>query len=395
MSAPKTPSAKSPAVPTPAQLTGMDPRAGILPEAAPDPRMDELRKRIDGIDEQLLDLLNQRAQVSLEVGRLKAGSKDPIFKPLREKMVITRLVALNPGPLPERHLTSIYREIMSSSRRLQRPERVVYLGPEGTFSYFAGIEHLGHSAELTPKPNMEDIFRAVADGQAELGIVPLENSLQGTVGQSLDLFMRYPVYIQAEIASRISLALLSKVTKISEVTRVYSHPKALGQCGEWLQANLPDAPRLPMTSTAAAARLAAESSDGAAVLGNIRLGDMFGLGVLAEHLEDLPDNWTRFLIIGPAPSREKHRDKTTLLFTTPDRPGALARVLTAFAARGVNMTKLESRPFRGERWKYMFFADLDCDLADESFADLVDELGKLCLTLRVLGSYPAGLQLPG
>lgn len=360
-----------------------------------DSSLAELRGRIDAIDEQVLDLLNQRARVSLEVGRLKADKQDPIFKPLREKKVITRLVALNPGPLPERHLTSIYREIMSSSRRLQRPERVVYLGPEGTFSYFAGIEHLGHSAELTPKPNMEEIFRAVADGQAELGIVPLENSLQGTVGQNLDLFMRYPVYIQAEITSRISLALLSQKSKLSEITRVYSHPKALGQCGDWLQTNLPNAPRLPMTSTAAAARLASERQDGTAVLGNARLADMFGLRILAEHLEDLPDNWTRFLIIGPTPSREANRDKTTLLFTTADRPGALARVLTAFAASGVNLSKLESRPFHGERWKYMFFADLDCDLSDAAHSGLVAELNRICLTLRVLGSYPSSLQFPG
>jgi chorismate mutase/prephenate dehydratase len=352
-----------------------------------------LRERIDALDEAILDLLNQRAEVSLEVGRHKAGSAEPIFKPRREKEVITRLQVLNPGPLPDRHLYSIYREIMSSSRRLQRPERVVYLGPEGTFSYFAGIEFMGHMAELTPKSNLEEVFRAVADGKAELGIVPLENSLQGTVGQTVDLFMRYPVHVQAELYSRISHALLSAVGTLGEVTRVYSHSKALGQCGEWLQANLPEAPRLPMSSTAAAARLAKDAEDGAAVVGHVRLAELFGLNVLAEHLEDLPDNWTRFLVIAAAPGREKGRDKSTILFTTPDKPGALAKVLEIFSRRSVNLSKLESRPFRGERWKYVFFADLECDLSDSAFEPLINELRDHCHTLRLLGSYPAGPHL--
>ncbi|SKA71952.1 chorismate mutase [Paucidesulfovibrio gracilis DSM 16080] len=365
-------------------------RKDTLPD---DTGLTGMRERIDALDEAILDLLNQRAEVSLEVGRHKAGSAEPIFKPRREKEVITRLQVLNPGPLPDRHLYSIYREIMSSSRRLQRPERVVYLGPEGTFSYFAGIEFMGHMAELTPKSNLGEVFRAVAEGGAELGIVPLENSLQGTVGQTVDLFMRYPVFVQAELYSRISHALLAAVPGLGHVTRVYSHSKALGQCGEWLEANLPEAPRLPMSSTAAAARLARDAGDGSAVVGHVRLAELFGLNVLAEHLEDLPDNWTRFLVIAPAPGQEKERDKSSILFTTPDRPGALGTVLEIFSRRGVNLSKLESRPSRGERWKYVFFADLECDLADPAFKPLTDELRDHCHTLRFLGSYPAGPHL--
>ncbi|MEF2146475.1 MAG: prephenate dehydratase [Desulfovibrionaceae bacterium] len=355
----------------------------------------DLRGRIDTIDREILDLLNKRAEISLEVGRIKAGSAEPIFKPRREKEIMTKLQVLNPGPLPDRHLFSIYREIMSSSRRLQRPERVVYLGPEGTFSYFAGIEYMGHMAELSPKPNLEEIFRAVADGEAEMGIVPLENSLQGTVGQTVDLFMRYPVYAQAELYSRISHALLSRASSLTAVTKVYSHSKALGQCGDWLQANLPDCPRLPMSSTAAAAKLASDADDGSAVVGHVRLAELFGLHILAEHVEDLPDNWTRFLIIGSSPSKEQGRDKSSILFTTPDKPGALARVLEIFSRRSVNLSKLESRPFRGERWKYVFFADLECDFTDPAFAPLLTELQEHCHTLRLLGAYPAGPHLEG
>jgi chorismate mutase/prephenate dehydratase len=353
-----------------------------------------LRERIDSIDESILELLNQRAEISLEVGRCKAGSEDPIFKPSREKAVITRLQVLNPGPLPDRHLYNIYREIMSSSRRLQRPERVLYLGPEGTFSYFAGIEYMGHLAELNPKPNLEEIFRAVAEGEAEMGIVPLENSLQGTVGQTVDLFMRYQVSIQSELYSRISHALLSKSRTLSGVANVYSHSNPLGQCGDWLQANLPDAPRLPMSSTAAAARLC-QTDESAAVVGHVRLAEMFGLNILAQHIEDLPDNWTRFFIIGSRACQEQHRDKTSILFTTPDKPGALAKALEIFSRRSVNLSKLESRPFRGERWKYVFFADLDCDLTDPAFDPLIRELRDHCHTLRLLGSYPAGPHLEG
>lgn len=354
--------------------------------------LSDLRESIDDIDERLLDLLNKRAEISLEVGRRKQGSAEPVFKPTREKRVMTRLQVLNPGPLPDRHLYAIYREIMSSSRRLQRPERVVYLGPEGTFSYFAGIEFMGHSAELNPKPHFEDIFRAVTDGQAELGIVPLENSLEGTVGQSVDLFFRYPAYVQAEVYMRISHNLMSRATDLSQIKRVHSHSQPLGQCSDWLLANLPQAERVPAPSTAAAARLAMDDET-SAVVGHARLAEMFDLNILNEHVEDLPDNWTRFLIIGSRPSTEDERDKTSILFTTPDRPGALAVILKLFADSGVNMSKLESRPFREEKWKYVFFADLECDLTKNSFAPLLAELRDYCHTLRVLGSYPAGPQL--
>jgi chorismate mutase/prephenate dehydratase len=352
------------------------------------PDLNDLRQNIDSIDKQIVDLLNMRAQQSLGVGRYKASKGEAIYKPFREQEVMNKIAESSPGPLPDKHLRTIYREIMSSSRHLQRPERVVYLGPEGTFSYFAATEHMGSAAELTPKNNFEEIFRAVAEEGAEMGVIPLENSIEGTVGQVVDLFMKYKVYIQAEVFSRISHNLISNATSLEDVEVIYSHPQPLGQCREWLQSNLRDVPTIPMESTAEAAEVVA-GKKAAAVVGHKKLADLYGMNVLADSIEDAPDNWTRFLIIGSAPSQEERRDKTTLLFTLPDRPGALARVLTTLAHQSINMTKLESRPFKGEKWKYVFFVDLECDFGGDRYEDVLEDIREQCHTLRVLGSYPS------
>ena len=364
----------------------------MIDDNQPDPLAD-LRTRIDSVDDKLVRLLNERAEISLAVGRIKADSDEQVFKPFREHELIEKLTGRNVGPLPERHLRAIYREILSSSRRLQRPERVVYLGPLGTFSYFAAIAHLGRSAELDPRANFTEIFQAVADGDAELGIVPIENSVQGTVVQVVDLFMQFPVYIQAELYHRVSHGLMSRCSDLSEVTEIYSHQQPLEQCRGWLHSHFPKTPRRGVGSTAEAAQIVADGPKTAACIGNIRLAKMFGLNVLAERIEDFPDNWTRFLVIGPQPpAGNGNRDKTSILFTASDSPGSLASVLNTLAGRGINMTKLESRPFKGEKWKYVFFADLDCDLTAEDYQALLDDLRRQCQTLRVLGSYPAGNQ---
>jgi len=359
----------------------------------PAPDLGSLRAEIDRLDDGILDLLNRRAIISIGVGRAKKDSPDSVFKPFREKEVMDRLAKRNPGPLPDSHLHAIYREIMSSSRRLQRPERVVYLGPEGTFSYFAGLEYMGRSAELAPKANFEDIFRAVADGEAELGVIPLENSLQGTVGQVVDLFMLFPVYVQAELFCRITHCLMGKAKTQAEVKEVHSHPQPLDQCSDWLKNNLPGRTLVPSSSTAAAAEIAAARGPEVATIGHISLAERYGLNILAAHIEDLPDNWTRFLVIGPRVSEGGTRDKTSLLFTVPDKPGALAGVLETFAGRAINITKLESRPLRGEKWKYVFFTDLECDLSRMEYDSFLADLREQCHTLRILGSYPSGPHL--
>lgn len=371
-------------------------------DAAGAARLADIRVAIDAVDGQLLRLLNERAALSREVGRIKAESPGIIFRPLRERDLLDSLAARNPGMLPEGHLRAVWREILSSSRALQRPQNVAYLGPEGTFSYFAGVEYLGHAASFHPSRDIAGIFEDVSSGRCELGVVPLENSLQGTVGVSFDLFLRHEVVIEAELFSRISHCLLSSAESLAKIRTVYSHPQPLAQCGGWLRAHLPAAMLIPVESTAAAAERAA-AEQGTAAIGNGKLASMLGLDILARRIEDEPGNWTRFVIIAPCqaatvvprptPGSQSGADKTSLLFTLPDKAGALATVLELLAKSGVNMRKLESRPLNGQLGKYVFFADVESDLGQPAHAGLVTALGHACTSFRILGSYPTGPQL--
>lgn len=372
---------------------------------SPRERLNQIRGEIDIIDRKLLALLNERAALSLEVGRIKAEDRDTVFKPLREKDLMDKLKNLNSGPLPQEHMLSIWREIISSSRALQRPQRVAYLGPEGTFSYFAGLEYLGRSANFQPCKDIAQIFEKVRDGQCDLGVVPLENSLQGTVGVSFDLFHKYDVKIEAELYSRISHYLLSNSPSYANIKKIYSHPQPLAQCQGWLRTHVPNAALIPVESTAAAAERAADEPDAAAI-GNGKLASLNNLNILASHIEDEPGNWTRFVIIAqdkspypgmpsatPEPGGRKGADKTSLLFTLPDKPGSLAAVLEMMAQNGVNMRKLESRPLKGQPWRYVFFCDVESDLQSSEHSNLPEKLAQCCTSFRILGSYPAGPQL--
>ncbi len=364
----------------------------------------ETRARIDELDERLLEMLNERSRLSLEVGRIKAGENSNIFKPQREEEILRRLSARNQGPLPESGLRSIWREIFSASRSLQRPLRVAYLGPEGTFSYFAGIEYLGHSASFRACANLHQVFEEVNATTCDLGVVPLENSLQGTVGVSFDLFLTYPVGIQAELFSRISHCLLSREESFSAIRTVFSHPQPLAQCSAWLRSHLPSASLVPLESTAAAARKVLEVP-GSASIGNGNLAEMTGLNILARRIEDAPGNWTRFVIIARQGEQNRlgslplhHRTatgsiKTSILFILPDKPGALSSVLNLFADNGINMRKLESRPMLGQCWKYVFFADLETDLTRPEHKKILLDLSAICTSVRVLGAYLTGPQL--
>lgn len=352
-------------------------------------RLKEIRAEITALDNEILNLLNKRALLSLEVGKLKAEGKDLVFKPFREREVLKCLEEKNSGPLPKEHLRAIYREILSSSRRLQSPQIVYFLGPEGTFSHLAGMEYLGKSADFRPQKSIEEVFKGVVFKEADLGIIPLENSLQGSVGQSLDYFMRYEVFIQAEIYFRISHFLLSREKELKDIRRVYSHPQALEQCDNWLNANLPGVELIPEKSTAQAAKRIS-TEEASAAIGHKKLAELFNLNILASHIEDLSDNWTRFLIIAAKPSEVEGKEKTSIVFTLPDKPGALAKVLEVFARATINLKKLESRPLRGEKWQYVFFADVECDLTRSEYKELLDKLKENCHILKVLGSYPKG-----
>ena len=358
--------------------------------ALPD-SLEDLRAAISGIDASLVELLNKRAALSLSVGELKRGAADSVvFRPGRETEMLKALVAQSVGPLPEAHLRAIYREILSSSRYLQRPQRVAFLGPEGTFSHVAGRALLGSLASFHPQPNLPMVFQAVESEDCDIGVVPLENSLQGSVGQSFDLFMKHALHIRAETYCRIRHSLLSRERDLASIKVVYSHAQPLAQCANWLMHNLPRARVMPLESTAAAAHHVVGEA-GAAAIAHADLAGGLGLHLLAQSIEDQPGNWTRFVVVGRSPADRPGTDKTSLLFSVADKPGSLFHVLQCFADRNINLRKLESRP-QGERWKYIFFADLECDIFAEEYAGALEAVEEHCLSLRVLGSYPSGRQ---
>ena len=357
--------------------------------------LDELRIQIDSADSELLRLLNRRAELSLKVGKYKASEGLSVFCPERERQLLEALKEKNSGPLSDEQLLAIYTEILSASRALQKPQLAACLGPVGTFSYLAGQEYLGKSATMQPQPNLEAVFASVADGKTQLGVVPLENSLQGSVGQSLDLFMHYQVHIAAEFFYRVRHSLLSLEERLAEVKKVYSHPQPLAQCAGWLKTSLPEAVLVTADSTAHAAKLA-RADRGSAAIGHVNLSGLFGLNVLAEDIEDQSDNWTRFVLIGKGKADEVRRTcdspgKSTILFTLDNRPGALSAVLNVFHKHGLNLSKLESRPARDANWGYTFFADVEANLLE--MQDVLDAMSSGCHLIKVLGVYPFGRQI--
>lgn len=373
-----------------------------MPEISTDelqPTLPQLRERIDALDVRILALLNERAAVSLEVGRTKRSDANaPVYRPEREEQVLTQLCELNAGPMTSDHVRGLWREIMSVSRSLQRAVRVACLGPVGTFSCLAAAAQLGRQMRYEPLPNIADVFRAVDAGECELGVVPLENSINGGVGQTLDLLLEYPeIHIQSECYYRVSHALLSTQTAHGDITTVYSHPQALAQCDLWLRTNMPHATAVAVAQgTAAAAQKAADTPHSGAI-GHSGLGELYGLNILARGIEDLPNNRTRFIVISRHNNDFDGDEKTTLtsiIFTLPDRPGALAHVLAPLAAMSVNMKKLESRPLKSEPWKYAFFVDMECNIAAPQWSALQTALQAQCKSLRILGTYPPGQLLP-
>ncbi|WP_295639018.1 prephenate dehydratase [uncultured Mailhella sp.] len=363
------------------------------------PGLDKLREQIDEVDRQLLELLNRRANLSLAVGQAKRQVSGRVFDPAREARLLERLASLNQGPLKAEHVTAVWRAILSASRSLQKPAAIAYLGPEGTFSYFAARDFLGESMTFVPCHDFNEIFRGVSLGEYDAGIIPLENSIHGTITQSFDLFSQYEVNIQAEFFSRIANSLLSREKSLENITTVYSHAQPLGQCAAWLRAHLPSVRLVSVESTAAAAWKASRE-EGAASIGHRSMAEKLGMSSLADNIQDDTANWTRFVLIRPgvSPSRTDHageqeRFKSSLLFTVPNRAGTLSTVLNTFSAHKVNMTKLESRPMKGSCWDYVFFADVECDLSSAGRRALIEDLDACCNSVRVLGCYPEGPRL--
>lgn len=362
-------------------------KSGLNAAAESENPLEGLRYAIDELDSQLLELLNRRMELAQEVGRLKAERGLPLFHPGREEAIFQRLSAINRGPLSGDALRSIYLEIFAASRLLQYVLRVAFLGPEWTHSHLAARSLFGHAAQYLPSPTLEDVFENLQKGKTHTAVIPIENSLQGGIGRSMDLLYEHDVQVTGECYLEIAHYLVSLAPSVAGVRRLYAHPQAVEQCRRWLLQNLPHVDILETPSTAHAALKARGDAESAAIC-NLYAAHHHGLGVLAERIEDQAGNTTRFLVLSQGDLSPSGHDKTSLLFAVSDRPGALHSALEVLAHRGVNMTHIESRPNRVMRWQYLFFADVEGYQGEEPLRSALRDLGNEVTFLKVLGSYP-------
>lgn len=350
--------------------------------------LDDIRRNIDTIDQELLDLLSRRADLVHEVGLVKKRDSLPIYAPEREEALLRRLLEMNHGRLPEKSIRAIYREIMSAALALEDDLTIAYLGPEGTWTHQAAIKKFGHSVGYSAQPNLSDVFEQVARRQVSYGVVPIENSTDGAVIHTLDLFVDSPLHICAQILLRIEHCLMSAIPR-EEIKTLYSHPQALGQCNSWILKNFPNAQRVEVSSTAKAAQIATErASEGAAAIGGSLTAEIYGLTVLEESIQDRATNTTRFLVIGEKTCPATGNDRTSILFAIHDRPGSLVKALQAFDQFHINLSKIESRPSKRKDWEYIFYVDLAGHCDEPMVANALAELGKHCSLVKLLGSYP-------
>jgi chorismate mutase/prephenate dehydratase len=366
------------------------PRRPLKAVAKPD--LGEVRVRIDAIDLQIQSLIQERAGFARQVGAAKGKLRAAVeyYRPEREAQVLRRIVDRNEGPLSDEVLVRLFREVMSACLAQQEPLRIGYLGPEGTFSQQAVHKHFGHSAHGLPLSTIEEVFEEVEAGNADFGVVPVENSGQGTIQSTLDMFLTSTLKICGEVELRVHQYLLSRTGRIEDVERVYSHPQSLAQCKSWLRQHAPDAERLPVASNAEAARRSRSADDAAAIAGE-SAGKVYGLKVVAGPIEDRPDNTTRFLVLGRNIFPASGNDRTSLLVSVHDRPGALYSVLRPLAEHGISMNRIESRPAHQGKWVYAFFIDVSGHVEDEAMKQVLGELGEFADAVRILGSYPVAV----
>jgi len=348
----------------------------------------DCRKKIDQLDKQLVRLLNERAQVVSRIGHLKRGARAQAYVPARERQVYARVIAANEGPLSDRALEAIWREIMSACLAIEKPIRVAFLGPEATFAHMAALSKFGNSVLHAPLRSIAAVFGEVAAGDADYGVVPVENSTEGNVPDTLDNFLEHRLKVCAEIRLPVHHSLLAKCT-LKQTKKVISKPIAIAQCRNWLTANMPKAEFVDAESTARAAQIAARTP-GAAAIAHQGAAELYGLKVLAEGIEDQKNNVTRFFVIGPEMSgKPSARDKTALLFSAKHKPGSLCDALVPFKKNRVNITNLQSRPFRQRPWEYYFFLEIDGYCEEPKVKRTLKELQVKCNYLQVLGSFPA------
>ncbi len=362
------------------------------PEIKPEAALASIRHEIDAIDDQLLELLNRRAACAQRVAEIKAaaGEVDCFHRPEREADVLRRVSEKNQGPLGRDVVVRFFRELMSECLALEKPLGVAFLGPEGTFTQQAAFKHFGHAIRAVPLPAIDEIFRAVESGACQYGVVPVENSTEGVITHTLDSFLRSFLSITGEVSLRIHHNLMSKAEATSAVQEIFSHQQSLAQCREWLDRYLPNVPRTAVSSNAEAARLAAEQPGAAAIAGEVA-AEIYGLPILERNIEDEPDNTTRFLIIGRNAVNPTGNDKTSLLLSTRNNPGALHGVLEPFARHGISMSKIESRPSRRVAWDYVFFVDVEGHRDQPPLAEALADIERQVTMLKILGSYPKAL----
>jgi chorismate mutase / prephenate dehydratase len=363
--------------------------AGAAPAGAAD--LGSIRERIDGIDAQIHALINDRARLAQLVGISKSASGKAVdfYRPEREAQVLRKALDRNDGPLRDEEIARLFREIMSACLAQQEPLKVAFLGPEGTFTQAAVLKHFGSSVRSLPLPAIDEVFHEVEGGVADFGVVPIENSSEGTVNHTLDMFLASSLKICGEVELRIHHHLMGRMNTLADVRRVCAHPQALAQCRGWLDEHLPDAERIAESSNAEGARRARDER-GTAAIASRAAAEIYGLTLLADEIEDRPDNTTRFLVIGRNLFSRSGADRTTLLVsaTGTDDAGALFRLLKPFAEHRINMTRIESRPSRKRKWDYVFFIDVEGHVSDPPLSKALASLGKHASLFKILGSYP-------
>jgi chorismate mutase/prephenate dehydratase len=351
--------------------------------------IDNSRIEIDRLDDEILRLLNERSQYVITIGKAKRQA-DPnalLHTPGREAAIVDRLTKLNTGPFPNDAIRPVYREIMSASLSLEGVQTVAYLGPPATFTHLAALGKFGQSAEYVPVTGIKEVFDEVERGRALYGVVPIENSTEGVVNYTLDMFIDSNLIIYGEVQQEISHHLMSKADTVDSVKTVYSHPHALAQCRNWLESHVPNVAIRETPSTAGAAEKCAAEPDSAAIASELA-AQMYGLKILKSRIEDNINNFTRFLVLCKHASDPTGKDKTSIMLSVKDKAGALYDLLRPFASNGINMTKIESRPSRRKAWEYIFFVDVEGHINDDRIRRTVDEIKPRCLFLKILGSYP-------
>lgn len=346
------------------------------------------REKINAIDRRLVDLLNRRASLAQKIGDVKKAKGLDVYDPVREESILSRLEKENKGPFPTDSLVAIFREIFAASRHLEEPLSVAYLGPQATFTHQASRRAFGAAARYLPRKSIREVFAAVERQECDKGVVPVENSTEGIVNHTLDMFLESSLKIYGEVILLISQHLLSLSGKKKDIRVIYTHPQGFAQCQGWIDENLPDIPVREVSSTAEAARMASKDPAAAAIASRLA-GELYGLRAVRRKIEDRLDNVTRFLVVSREAKAPSGKDKTSIMFSIKDRVGALQKILQNFTREKINLTKIESRPSRRRAWDYVFFVDFEGHQDDQVIQNVLKGIRKECTILKVLGSYPA------